>query len=154
MNPHPPQDWRLGVFFAIVFPVFWCCICYLLSVTGGWWRLARRFRAKTPVAGTTWWFRYAEMHYYAGCFYRHCLNVTANADGIGLSLPFLFRPGHPPLFIPWSEILVSRTRRFIFLNRVHFAFPEEPSVWLELSPRLASKIQVAIGQDWFPDLGS
>jgi hypothetical protein len=46
-----------------------------------------------------------------------------------------------------------QVRRFIFFNRVRFTFPDEPAVWIEITPRLAAKIQKAIACDWFSDAG-
>ena len=151
MGMNSPSDWRLGVFFAVVFPVFWCCISFVASIVGGWHRLAKRYRENTTISGNTWTSQFAEAHCYAPCFYGIYLSVTANEDGIGLALPFMFRVGHPPLFIPWSEVVVSRTRRLLVFERVRFTFPEIPSVWLEVGPRLAGKIQKAIGREWFLD---
>ncbi len=150
MKANPPADW-LPVLFVIAFPVFWCVILYVISIISGWRQLARRYRLTNPVSGTTWRFQSAGMRCYSESGYGHCLTVTANEEGLGLSLFLPFRIGHPPLFVPWSEILVSQVRRFLFFNRVRLEFPEVPSVWLEFNTRLAGKIQQAIGQDWFEE---
>jgi hypothetical protein len=36
------------------------------------------------------------------------LKFGANAEGLYLAQPFVFRPGHPPLFIPWPDVAVNR----------------------------------------------
>jgi hypothetical protein len=151
MNTSPPTDWRLGVFFAIAFPVFWCWISFMTSVLGGWHRLAKRYRARSTVRGSAWTAPFAKSHCYATQFYGFYLKVTANEDGIGLALPFMFRVGHPALFIPWSEIVVSRTRRLWVFERIRFTFPVVPRVWLEIGPGVGGKIQKAIGREWFAE---
>jgi hypothetical protein len=142
----------MPILFVFVFPIFWCLVLYVISIIGGWRQLARRFRQSIPVVGTTWRFQSAGIHQYLESSYGSCLNVTANEDGIGLSVLILLRFGHPPLFMPWSEILVSQVRRLLFLKRVRLTFPEEPSVWIEINARLATKIQVALGQQWFTEI--
>lgn len=42
--------------------------------------------------------------------YRNCLRLGANQDGLYLAVLFLFRFMHPPLFVPWSEIKITRKR--------------------------------------------
>jgi hypothetical protein len=44
--------------------------------------------------------------------YRNCLTFTANQQGLHVSIFFLFRSGHPPLWIPWSEITVHQETTF------------------------------------------
>jgi len=91
------------------------------------------------------------MHRQSAVSYNGILKLTANEEGVGFSIFFPFRFGHPPLFIPWSDMQVSQVRRFIFFNRVRFTFPDEPAVWIEITPKLAAKIQKAIACDWFAD---
>ncbi len=152
MNPNPLLTWTPAL-FMVVFPIFWCAVLYAIASAGGWRQLAKRYRCSAAIFGTVWRFQSATVHNFADSNYGGCVKVTANEEGIGLSVFFPFRVGHPPLFIPWSEILVSELRRFIFFDRVRFTFPGEPSIWIEISSNLAAKIQTALGCDWFPDVG-
>ena len=148
MNQNPPPVW-----FPIAFAIGWCVILYGISVIGGWRHLAKRFRCSTPIIGTTWQLQSAGVRHYWYSNYGSCIKVIANEDGIGLSVLLPFRIGHPPMFIAWSEILVSQVKRFIFFKRVRLTFPKEPSIWIEISPKLAEKIQQAICHEWFPETG-
>jgi hypothetical protein len=107
VNPNAPPDW-LPAIFAVVFPIFWCAIMYWISFMGGWRQLATRYRSSSPISGTAWRFRSATLHHRMESNYGSCLKLTANEEGLGLSVFFPFRVGHPPLFIPWSEMLVSQ----------------------------------------------
>jgi len=49
------------------------------------------------------------------------------------------RPCHPALFFPWSDVSVSRERRW-FGELARFRFAKEPSVPLLLSARLADEV--------------
>jgi hypothetical protein len=49
--------------------------------------------------------------------YRNALFVTVGRSGLSLSVLFLFRVLHPPLFIPWSAVEAVRPERFWLVNR-------------------------------------
>lgn len=151
MNPNPQLA---GPFFVVAFLAVWFTPLFVFSVLGGWGKLGQRYRRLTPIAGTTWWLQSAGMHRYFDVNYGSCLIVTVNKDGIGLSVLFPFRPGHPPLFIPWSDVLVAQVKRFVFFSGVRLTFPEEPSVRIDISTRLARKVQLAVGHVWFEEAES
>jgi hypothetical protein len=44
--------------------------------------------------------------------YKGCLIIHVSPAGLHLAAWFAFRPGHPPLFIPWSAIHPRAARRF------------------------------------------
>jgi hypothetical protein len=72
---------------------------------GGWHRLATRFRSAAAINGEER--RFASMTLGSGFFparYRNTLFLTVARSGIGLSVLFLLRLLHPPLFIPWAEV--------------------------------------------------
>lgn len=148
MNPNPPPDFPFAL-FAVGFPAFFATISLVFSMLGGWGKLAQRYKRVTPITGTTWWLQSAGIRRYVEVNYGNCLIVTVNDEGIGLSVLFPFRLGHPPLFIPWSEVLVAQVRRFFLFNRVRLTFPEEASVRIDMNTKLAERIQKAIGHSWF-----
>ncbi len=45
----------------------------------------------------------------SGVSYSNILNVAVCDGGLRLSCSLLFRLGHPPLFIPWSEMIAVRS---------------------------------------------
>jgi hypothetical protein len=100
---------------APLFVGMWVGICVLLGLFGGWASLANQFRAGEPVQGER--FRLASGSSGVRFFpvgYGNCLFVTLNETGFGLSILFLFRIFHPPLFIPWREVESAERRRFLF----------------------------------------
>jgi hypothetical protein len=108
----PDPSWHLVlcilVGFAVVFPLFWCFIVWMLSWVSGWRRLSRRYASGSrPVAGE----RHAGVTGMVGLVsYRHVLTLHFAGDGFFLEPLVLFKVGHPRLFIPWSEV----TRRGSF----------------------------------------
>ncbi|MDH3311126.1 MAG: hypothetical protein OEM48_10700 [Gammaproteobacteria bacterium] len=111
MTPVSDISGILG-WFLLLFTVAWIGTCAMISLTGGWHRLAQKFRSTSVPHGET--FRFASMSLGTGFFparYRRVLSVTVGASGIGLSVSFIFRLLHPPLYIPWTEVENVRPER-------------------------------------------
>lgn len=107
MNETPPSDnallWLvvlIPIFFAIVFPLFWCFVVWLIAQIGGWSRFATRYRTDRKPGGTI---SQGVFGQFGLASYRGVLTCAANEEGLHLQPNVLFRVGHPPLFIPWSE---------------------------------------------------
>lgn len=117
---HPTSDISgIVAWFLLLFAVAWLILCALLSLMGGWRRLATRFPASSDTGGEE--FRFASMSLGSGLFpvrYRNSLFVTVGHSGLGLSVVFLFRVMHPPLFIPWSAVETVRPEQSWMMNHV------------------------------------
>jgi hypothetical protein len=103
--------------FLVVFPLFWMFISLVISLWGWHW-LARQYPEPGPFPGAyqTWRSGMVGLSRY-----NHVLHVGANAEGLSLRVMFLFRVGHPPLFIPWEEV-ISASRGGIFFRHVELRF--------------------------------
>jgi hypothetical protein len=105
-----------GVF--ILFPLLWIFVCYVLSWSGGWRKLAKRFRA-TELKGEPHYLEGAivgRIGLFGGASYRGCLTIRIHPEGLGLSVWFIFRAGHPPLFIPWKELRFIGEEKFFWFR--------------------------------------
>jgi hypothetical protein len=87
--------------FAVFFVTLWLLICRLLAHLSGWSALARDFPGPSEAPAPQFLLQAGSMN---GCRYRGCLNVGISPHGMSLSLFFLFRAGHPPLLIPWTNL--------------------------------------------------
>lgn len=98
--------------FVVVFPTFWCLIVLLISRLGSWHKLAKVYAAgpRKPEgqahSGVTGQLGLAS--------YRFTLTVTTAPDGFFLTISPFFRMGHPPLFIPWSEVAERSSQKLLF----------------------------------------
>ena len=90
MNANALQDWALALF------PLWVRALSTMSAIGGWGSLANHYRRTNSISGTTWWFRSGAIRRYMTANYGGCLIVTANDEGMGLSVLFPFRISHPP----------------------------------------------------------
>lgn len=129
--------WVFDAEFATYFIALWCLVCYSLSWIGGWHALTQRYRFKQDFVGEQWRFRSGKMRWNAS--FGNCLTLGANRNGLYLAVLFLFRPGQPPLFIPWSEITVQRERRWL-LWRIRFTLGKDTQIPLWISQRLGDQI--------------
>ena len=103
--------------FVVFFVLLWCCVCLLISLIGGWWRLARHYRATLMLPGKD----HAGVWGMVGsASYRGTLNVRTSPQGLYLSVVPLFQIGHPPLFIPWSHIRANDTAKLRWWGLTRF----------------------------------
>ena len=135
---------------ALAFPIllfigFWLALNFLISFLTGWLALARIYRATQPFEGERWYFQSAKFRFTSG--YKQVLTIGANTEGLFLSVLFLFRVGHPPLFMPWQDIS-TRPTKFLWFQMYQFEFRQAPSVSLRLKENLGENIQAAAGQSW------
>ena len=98
-------------------PAFWCVVVLALSYASGWQTLAASYAASELPRGT----RFAGQSGSVGMVsYRNSLTVHVAPDGLFLATPLIFRPGHKPLFIPWSAIRNQRTTKFLWHEATRF----------------------------------
>jgi len=121
-------------------------VAVIMAVMGkisGWGRLAERYTAAGVVPGNLHRFRSARVGW-AG--YNNCLTFGGDMRGLYIAMFPLFRPGHPPLYIPWHDLEVYAGDLWV-VSYLEFRFPQVPGVRLRVSRSLGdSLIQQAAGQ--------
>lgn len=117
-----------------VLPLFWCSVVLLLSYVGGWRRLHEAF----PERGDPAAIGYRSVSGRVGLVsYKQSLRAAADSDGLHLAVPSLFRPGHPPLFIPWRVMRGRERLRLLWQDSVRVEVGSTgvklqlPPEWLE-----------------------
>ncbi|WP_426492825.1 hypothetical protein [Hymenobacter sp. 102] len=105
--------------FPLGFAAFWAFVCWLIS-RNGWQRLGQYYRAPAtpPAPAETFWLQAASLREPGtvgpGANYRGVLRISCGPAGLGLSVLFLFRVGHPPLLIPWAAVGPVEEKRGVF----------------------------------------
>lgn len=138
----------LPLYFPLYFLSLWIFVTYVVSWIGGWHLLARHFRTDAEFTGTLYRWFHATMRF--GVHYNGALKAGANAEGLYLAPLFLFRIGHPPLFILWREISVGSSRWYDLYLSVPLILGREEQVPFRVSPRTARKLRIQAGPGW-PD---
>ena len=85
------------VAFAAFFVGLWLVMGFVISLMGGWWSLAERYRTDRPFPAHVRRFQRGQMRFMIN--YNGVLTVASDAEGVYLGMMFLFRLGHPPLFV-------------------------------------------------------
>lgn len=136
---------ELPLWFFPLFPVWfiavWCLVCIVISRLSGWHALARRSRSDSQ---PSWEIRSAGPLFYTvyfrfWCHYSSVIRLTTAEDALYMSVLFLFRIGHPPLRIPWSEIALNRTNR-LWLRYVVLTLGTQEQIPMRISERMAGDL--------------
>jgi hypothetical protein len=87
--------------------VYFCFVLKMVAWLAGWSRLARQYRTSTLPDGTNLSMQSGRIGL---IHYGNCLTIRVCTDGLYLAVFPLFRFGHPPLLIPWSDLHVLAVR--------------------------------------------
>ena len=99
---------------AAFFVGVWVMAVVLVSLLSGWWGLAEQYRTETPFPAHMRRFQRGQMRWRTN--YGNILTVASDSRGLYLSVMFLFRLGHPPLFIPWADISFEDPNLWLFFS--------------------------------------
>ncbi len=103
---------RLAPWLAsVAFVFFGCFVLWLLSVIGDWRKLARHYATSSPAEGEIHRMQSAAV---GDVNYASCLTIVLSPYGLRLAVWPMFRIGHPPLLVPWSEFRDVREVRWLF----------------------------------------
>ncbi len=101
------------------FVAIWCAANVAMGYMSGWARLAEAYRAKTKPTGKALRWRSGILGLVG---HGGILNFWVSPGGLYLKTNILFRPGNPPLLIPWRDIRVPRRKDFLFFRRYEVEF--------------------------------
>jgi hypothetical protein len=136
-------------YFIVVFPFFfagsWFLVAAAVSSVGGWYALSNRYRTRIAFDGAKWKMQSGQMRRFMN--YNNVLTLGANGEGLYLACMFLFRFMHPPLFVPWREIKVRRSKG-LFFEYVTFIMDAELAIPLKVRAGLAGLMRNEAGAGW------
>ena len=123
----------------------WLLISIIAAWAGGWSALARDYPLAERFEGRRWRLQSAQMRW--GTHYNNCLTVGASDQGLFLATLFLFRVGHPPLFIPWRDI-AARERKFLWITMTELRLGRETPLPFRIREGLSNRLRNAAGNSW------
>jgi hypothetical protein len=135
------------LFFVLQFIALWALVSYGIGQLSGWVSLSVRFRDSGAFYSYQWPFQSVRMRTLWGN-YHNCANFGANETGLYMAVFPLFRVGHAPLFIPWSEIQVDSGNRGLIFKKRKLQLGRQELIPLLVSVSLAEKLKGAAGQAW------
>lgn len=122
---------------SVLFVVAWCGICLALAHFGGWSALSRWYAQVSGFGGRRFHFRSARFGGWVG--YNGALTIGADPVGMHLSVWPIFRVGHAPLFIPWSDVTVALEGQR-WLAVVVLTFARSPGTTVRITHSLALRV--------------
>lgn len=127
--------------FPVIFGTFWAAVCLLLSVLGGWRRLASHYRTDQRSAAPAlrpYWLMMGPVSY------RGITTLQPTPEGLWISVMILFRLGHQPLLIPWHEVRGVHTGRSGLFNTIALELGNPRITTLRLSN--SAKVQAMLAE--------
>ncbi len=103
--------------FLVIFPLFWIFVVWLISHLSGWQKLAKRYPATLPPQGKRMGGQTLLMGFSR---YSNTMEMVVNSTGIWMQPKWLFRAGHKPVFIPWSELSNPQPATWRWSKLVYF----------------------------------
>jgi hypothetical protein len=128
------------VLFIALFVAWWIVVMNVIAAASGWRQLAGSYRARALFSGKKFYACGARLR--VGMGNNNVFTVGADPEGMYVSVFALFRPGHPPLFIPWEDVS-TEVKRIWWINGVTLRFTRCPSIPFWISRRLADKLEMA-----------
>src|SRR4030042_3807124 len=107
----------------------WALIIKMVSLAGGWTKLAAYYQSDKQFPAKIYRCQYGRMK--AGVQYKSSLDVGMDASGLYLRQFIFFRLFHKPLFIPWGHINPKRIENRLFKG-ARLEFPRVPGVYLDI----------------------
>jgi len=133
------------LYFAIFFLVLWILMVFIISRLTGWARMAAHYHNVGGFTGKVW--RFQTITTRRGMGYKGSTTVGADSRGLYLSMFFLFRFGHPPLFVPWRDIII--TEKQIFRSKVlELRFRKTEDLPVHIFAKLGDRLAEAAGSNW------
>lgn len=134
----------LPFLIPLAIAAWWCILMWVVSRMCGWHALARHYRAESRFQGKHHRFSSVKM---GSGNYGGCVTLGANSEGLYLAVMFLFRIGHPPLFIPWAD-LTPRIKKLWIFEWLVFEVKRAPRVKLSFAMPLAKKLAADANHAW------
>ncbi|MBX7207718.1 MAG: hypothetical protein K1X78_05385 [Verrucomicrobiaceae bacterium] len=125
--------------FVVFFPALWCGIVWIMSRAGGWNRLAARYPAGTRAPEGEECRRVFGMVGMAR--YKGILKLHFARDGFFMEVMPIFKIGHPPLFIPWAEVVDRKPFQLLWFRTVRLTIGSPAAGTITLPADLVEKHQ-------------
>ena len=137
------------LYYAIFFLLFWLLFNFIVSRLTGWAQMAAHYRNAGGLPEKVWRFQTIGTRW--GMGYKGSANVGADSRGLHLSLFFIFRLGHPPLFVPWRDITI--TEKQVFKSKeLELRFRKTEDLPVRIFTKLGDHLAEAAGSNW-PSIG-
>ena len=127
----------------------WIAVGWIVSRATGWAELARAYPGGRRLYRGGW-VRWQSLQLRGFGGYNNAVNVGADEEGLQVEMMWVFRIGHEPVFVPWSDVRSVEAGRRFFVPFVKLRLLRTPDIPLVLPQRLAQRIEQRVGRRWPP----
>lgn len=136
-----PPIWLILVLFPIAMGIMLTLVGHILALVGGWRALAAAYPATEEPPGERFYWRSLKLGWVG---YNNCVNLIAGRFGLHVAVVLFLRIGHPPFYLPWSEIEIVPRQGWIF-KYLEFRARKVPQVPIQILRHQAEPILRAAG---------
>ena len=136
----------LGVWISLAAIAYslgiWFLVLWIFPISSGWRKLAKQFNAPPLAPVDT---RRLGSAFIGAVRYNGALKTAIDSRGLFLIPYRIFRPFHPPLLIPWSEMRIGEAAGRMVTDSV-LQFPAVPGVRIALPRGILDLLRSRIGK--------
>jgi hypothetical protein len=118
---------------------------HLIGALSGWLTLARAYPHSGEFHGLIRRFRSLSFNW---SNYNGCVTVGTDARGLYLALFSPFRPGHPPIFIPWVDVVPKPVKGWFGTPYLELTFTKAPGIRVWFPGALGQEIAADANRAW------
>jgi hypothetical protein len=129
------QVFRDCPYLATIFVLGGCFVWMRFIID--WPRLVASYGNRAVFIGQKWHFQSLSTNWVQ---YSNCVTIGINSTGLYISPFVLFRGGHPPILIPWTELQIEQQR--LFLGTAYtFRANARPKIKITIASDLLEKLE-------------
>ena len=130
-----------SLLFPLIFLGMWVFTCFTLSIFSEWRFLSKQYPCNGKFDGEKFSFRTMKI---GGVNYSYCVTFGVNRTELYLGIMFLFRIGHKPIKVPFSQMKGKKQEGAFFT----YVILSINSVDIRISQKLAERIVTASNGAW------
>ncbi|MBU1043138.1 MAG: hypothetical protein KJ915_01915 [Candidatus Omnitrophica bacterium] len=92
------------IYLILGFITVWIGVSALISLIGGWYRIAKQFPLTAGNVDIINSFSWQSLNLNRRCSYRSCVNIKIIDKGLIISTAFIFAVLHSPIFLAWDSM--------------------------------------------------
>ncbi|MAX25005.1 MAG: hypothetical protein CMJ19_10920 [Phycisphaeraceae bacterium] len=139
--------WSIITINVIAVPVVWCLVVWVIAKVFGWQKIARIYPMTHKIPNEkTVGMQSLRIGYFSQ--YNNAITYGFSDQGLSLQVLSIFRLGHPPIFIPWEDLLAQETRIFKTFPMVRLVLIKDPNRKLFLRPKQVERFAKLAGDYW------
>jgi hypothetical protein len=141
----PLQPWVFNTLLIFALICWWAFVLNVLGFMSGWWSLAKAYPHTGHFDGKLRRFRSLKLNWVN---VNGAVTIGTNAEGLYLAMFVLFRPGHPPVFIPWEDVSAKVVKGWLWMQYLELRFAKVPNLRMRISEKLGRQIAADANQAW------